>query len=292
VEREEDRIDILIHDGDHAIIVENKINNAVDQKNQLASYVKRCCDKGIEVMAIVYLTLSPEKRPPDPKDDDDSKMYVEYYKDIREKLILLPTINAGRKNDLAHCLMDKCAKQTDDNPIAQIYLQQYSNLLKHLGGKIIMRECEKKIIEEIYLNQESVNVVTDLYETWGNRKKLVGEIIKDNVKDRLNYKEHSGYGGTIYEELDENVSLGFHINLSVGFVCTPGRKQFPVKLKKDLMKILEDKEFDKNYFDEIGTEDMWVYRNLKIDDVKGSIKDMTEIVAKALGRLQELYKKQ
>ena len=38
VEREKKGIDILIYDETHAVIIENKINNAIDQPNQLARY--------------------------------------------------------------------------------------------------------------------------------------------------------------------------------------------------------------------------------------------------------------
>ena len=48
--REEKRIDILIKSGKKAIIIENKINGAVDQPNQLARYLEALEEEKFEVI--------------------------------------------------------------------------------------------------------------------------------------------------------------------------------------------------------------------------------------------------
>ncbi len=56
---EEHRIDILVKDSDYAIIFENKIRGAVDQKNQLARYIESMQKEGYtnEKIFVVYLPL-------------------------------------------------------------------------------------------------------------------------------------------------------------------------------------------------------------------------------------------
>lgn len=57
VEREKGRVDVLIHDNAYALIIENKINEARDQNDQLPRYVEYCDGKNLTVEAIIYLPL-------------------------------------------------------------------------------------------------------------------------------------------------------------------------------------------------------------------------------------------
>lgn len=51
-----DRIDLLIKDEKYAIIVENKIHDAMDQEDQLNRYIEDVKRKGFESLYIIYLT--------------------------------------------------------------------------------------------------------------------------------------------------------------------------------------------------------------------------------------------
>ncbi len=51
-----DRIDLLIKDEKYAIIVENKIHDAIDQENQLNRYIEEVERKGFDSLYIIYLT--------------------------------------------------------------------------------------------------------------------------------------------------------------------------------------------------------------------------------------------
>lgn len=64
VEREKDKIDLLIHDGEHYLIVENKLN-AGDQRHQVTRYIKHVRKKFLsehpdisKKIAVVYLSKS------------------------------------------------------------------------------------------------------------------------------------------------------------------------------------------------------------------------------------------
>ncbi len=50
-------IDILIVWGDNAVIVENKLNNAVDQPKQLKDYLEDSENKGKKVLKVVYIPI-------------------------------------------------------------------------------------------------------------------------------------------------------------------------------------------------------------------------------------------
>jgi hypothetical protein len=63
--REYKNIDILLinNSGKNAIIIENKSNNAVDQKDQIYRYYKILMEEGRDVDAIIYLNKNALKNP-------------------------------------------------------------------------------------------------------------------------------------------------------------------------------------------------------------------------------------
>ena len=60
---EQERIDLLIENSSHAIIIENKIYGAVDQESQLERYIECVINHGIEKsnIFVIYLTKDGEK---------------------------------------------------------------------------------------------------------------------------------------------------------------------------------------------------------------------------------------
>lgn len=62
---EKGRIDLLVEDGSFALIIENKIHNAVDQKAQLARYIEKVALTRIPMnnIYVVYLTRDGGKTP-------------------------------------------------------------------------------------------------------------------------------------------------------------------------------------------------------------------------------------
>ena len=88
VKREKHRIDITIHslNSDKTIVIENKINYAVDQPEQLGGYFKTMKDNKREVVAMVYLTPYGTKRP-------EEHSYGKSKELIEEVFINLPAHN-------------------------------------------------------------------------------------------------------------------------------------------------------------------------------------------------------
>ena len=101
ITNEEARIDILIKSENKVIIVENKINWAPDQNEQLARYYEKIKnghngEQEREVEKIVYIVPSKDKNP-------DAQTFGEYEKEIKDRLEKIISFD-GSKNDLVYCL--------------------------------------------------------------------------------------------------------------------------------------------------------------------------------------------
>lgn len=78
------RIDILltcenVNQRKFAIIIENKLNNAPDQVNQLSDYYRDIKSEGYEILKIVYLPASETKRAKKIGDNEADKLLINLY---------------------------------------------------------------------------------------------------------------------------------------------------------------------------------------------------------------------
>lgn len=121
------RIDIIIEDGNHAVIIENKIY-AEDQENQLLRYYnygKTQFPKGFE---LVYLTLEgvePEKKSLGKKDLPN---YMSYKDDIVEWL-------------------EECVVIAQKNPLVQAVIIQYRELVKQITNTDMDTNYKEQLLE-------------------------------------------------------------------------------------------------------------------------------------------------
>lgn len=283
VVREEGRIDLLIQDETHAIIIENKINDAIDQKDQLARYFRYVKeDKKLDVLAIVYLPLAPEKQP----QLGHSEEYAEYKDDIQKKLVCLPAIDGRSKVDYAHGFLDRCAELSTDQT-AKVYITHYSQLVKHLGGQVMMTETEKQIIREIYSSEDSVNTVKDIVEIWPKRKDLLFQVIQDRLREEAGFMVHDDERNTVCKSIknNEDVSIGFERPGSLGFIYSPGKHKIDLSLASKLKNLLEEDKFEQ-YFTQVQANDWWVWQDLKIDEIKGSLENIMKVVSDRIKALE------
>jgi hypothetical protein len=109
-------IDLFVYNDndEYAVIIENKINNANDQRNQLARYIKIAQSRGKKVLAVVYIPQFEDGEPPL---DDYDEAWQKYIPEIKQKLVILPAINRRRKdeqgtnaNDIACSFIGGCLK--------------------------------------------------------------------------------------------------------------------------------------------------------------------------------------
>lgn len=173
IECETDRIDITIKGEKHVIIIENKLNWAGDQDNQIYRYYKKMKDeRKLEVDKIVYLSPSKYKEASANSLGVGAKETAtkqEYIKDIRAKLITLVGFNGSDgnekedfsclkngemrilKNDLVSCL-EKIKKDSLSED-KRVFLNHYIEILRQTGAGD-MSEIARKFLEEIQKNPE------------------------------------------------------------------------------------------------------------------------------------------
>ncbi|MDR0722432.1 MAG: PD-(D/E)XK nuclease family protein [Treponema sp.] len=180
--KQDGRIDIFIQDSKYAIIIENKINGAPDQPNQLARYLKYAKDNGKEVIAIVYLPLFKNTSPPI---EGYAKEFDTYIPEIREKLIILPVID-NMHPDMVHGFLEPCL-QFDGNNERQTYiLSQYMKLLQSLKGEAKMTEdIDMEFLRECYKNKKCITIVENINDVWTKREYLLGGLLRETVRNRL-----------------------------------------------------------------------------------------------------------
>lgn len=126
--REKSNVDILITDelSRKAILIENKINNAVDQERQLPRYFDEI-SKSYEVVGIVYLTLNFAKRP---DKNDWSKEDIE---NVKPLIRLIPAFDSrGKKESLYDNWIIPSIVQSN-NIDSSLLLRQYGKLIKYLN---------------------------------------------------------------------------------------------------------------------------------------------------------------
>lgn len=136
------RIDIIIEDGNHAIIIENKIN-APDQENQLLRYYNYGRKRFPNGFKLLYLTLNGSE----PNDCS-----------LGNKKFDFQTISYN--NEIISWL-EQCSELARDKKNAQIIINQYCDLVKELTVK----DMDKKYIEqlkEITLAPENVAAVGEI----------------------------------------------------------------------------------------------------------------------------------
>ena len=163
VEREKHRIDISIIDksSKKAIIVENKINGAVDQKRQLPGYFEKLEEDDYKVVAVVYLTLNEGKTPD--KSDWNGKR-----KEIDRVLKVIPAFDTAPSTlDIYNNWIIPSIIESESID-SELILRQYGKLIKYLNTNamdtISMKKFHATLMEDDKL-QTAIsirNMLTDL----------------------------------------------------------------------------------------------------------------------------------
>ncbi len=169
IKNEEDkgRIDILIkcEPSKKIILIENKINNAPDQNNQLPKYTKYFVDNGYHIEAIIYLNLNHREKPCKltwTKNED-------IIKEIEAKLTIVEAYNDKKKNDLLNGWLIPCQVQSKNFDSVSI-LKQYSKLIQKLG----YQNMNKLIMDKFY----SIIQDKEEYETALLIKEMMNDLPK------------------------------------------------------------------------------------------------------------------
>ena len=205
ITREQGRIDIWIKDNTskRSVIIENKINNAGDQENQLENYYNYAKNSGFEIDSIVYLTLNGNKNAP--------------LTDITELNERIQNISAftNNKTDLSNGWLKKCYENSE-NEDNRSFIFQYLKLIKHLSQV----GMDRKIKEDFYsvINKEDgflktkaiAELVAGLEEYRADL--FAAKIGNDYLPFRKTYRWRPNHW--LYENFNEN---GINFKLDVYF---------------------------------------------------------------------------
>lgn len=157
VVREEGRIDVLIKSdaSKRAIIVENKINNAVDMKRQLPQYYEYITHNYPKYVidAIVYLPLEKTKHP----DMDDWS--EEDKSNVRPLLVEIPAFDKSGAINLVDNWLNSSIIQPSNIDVFS-FLRQYSDLIKILNVNIMDTIIMKEFYEELMKENNFDNAVS------------------------------------------------------------------------------------------------------------------------------------
>jgi hypothetical protein len=199
------RIDILIYDNKNSIIIESKINNAPDQDNQLAryfEYIENNFKK--KVIAIAYIRPAGDENKM-PLLEGYSEKYADAARKVKKLLIPISVVNSQTQHDLCHGFLDGCCGP-EKNQKAKVFIQQYSDLLKNLGGSRMLMGIEKDIFRNLFADAESIKKVAAIGEVWENRYLILGALINESLKELGFVPDSERY---TYKRITENIKLTF-----------------------------------------------------------------------------------
>lgn len=162
VNREENKIDILIKSEKNCIIIENKLNWACDMPEQLSRYYNECKNnKNLKVDKVVYLSPNSAKNP-----EEHS------IKDIPKELIKTIYGYDGENEDFYTMVLEKSLEEMNNKepkPEKEwlLLLQHYKKILKQTGvtkmDKLTKEFYEKLKDDKDDKEYEKIKAIADMY---------------------------------------------------------------------------------------------------------------------------------
>jgi hypothetical protein len=301
-QKETGRIDLLLHDGTRAVIIENKINDAVDQPDQLPRYLEYCRlrkEGPLAVDAIVYLPRV-WKNPP----VEYSEKHRHLINEVQALSVVVPAIGPregamrDRCIDLGHDILDRFKRVADthktrDGVTASVYIEQYASLVKHIGGNAVAKENSKAILRELLSTEDSIRTTRDIAEVWEQRSELIPRIVFEMLTRKEGMKAFPGHAGVLtFRDLPGGNGKGYTVAYdedegSVGFLAdsADGLGQ-----AAELNEILGSVDFGSS-FGEIQNNQWWVWRGLDVTTVSEPIDSLVDRIYDILKALHDTDRK-
>lgn len=177
VKREDGRVDIQIKAPEWMIVIENKINGAVDMERQLPRYREEC---GIDrVKALVYLTAAEEKEP------DMREWSPEERKEILPRLIKLVGFSETKTvRNLVDGWLVPC-EEAAKGFAARAVLNQYNELVRCQAGETMNQNELKGMFDSLSKNKIPYKEFCQALEKMPHTLTLV---IAEKIKGRASTK--------------------------------------------------------------------------------------------------------
>lgn len=163
------RIDLLVRDKNFAIIIENKINGAVDQDAQMQRYVECIKEAGTsnEMLYILYLTEQGGSPSESSFSQNDRQYFGNRYQEISYRHTILPFL----QDKLNPWVNDKA-----ESVLVEFLRTACHQYIDYLEGRFYMRKGEVKMTESLKnMLKEKMGFSDDAMKTI---RKL--ELISDN----------------------------------------------------------------------------------------------------------------
>ena len=291
IEREKRNIDLLIHynknNEKRAIIIENKINDAEDQPDQLPRHAKYVIDERMKIEAVVYLTKTRDKKPP------NKTAYSEEYRGFYQEEVLKGnkeihiSVIDQNKIDLSHFFLDACIKETQEKT-TEVFLEQYNNLLKHLGGREMTKELDRELLLKL-CEKDNIEGFQNIGNIWEKRNAIVEAMLFPELEKRLN--DYKLKGVILIKKIDEKHEIRFGRD--------DGGYHFSImKLSGDLSGIEKERYqsifkcpfFNNTRFKEIDYNQREFWRYVDAEHIASHHENLFEWVFTGLKKIEELYK--
>lgn len=197
--REEGRIDILIksESSKHAIVIENKMNNAVDMHRQLPRYYDYLSQYGYIVDAIVYIPLANNKMP------DSASWTAEDISHVQPLLIIIPAFcKDGSKNLVDSWLTPAMNNlQTED---MRVIVKHFASLIKYLNNDLLNYSNMEDFYNQI-IQKDNISTAIAVHDMMDKLSQFLAERIRNSFADNYApfkkiwiYNEKSTYD-TVFE---------------------------------------------------------------------------------------------
>lgn len=171
---EESKIDIQLRNvkSGKVIIIENKINNAIDMFRQIPRYLEVIEKSKYKLEAIIYLTLNGIKEPNKGDWSENEK------KKIETLFLNIPAYN-GTDKDL-NTLLEKVELRINDfNKI--MVIRQYRELIKKISSDA-MNGKQEEIFYEMSLKEDNLQKFKMIAETYNKLPKIRANQILERFK--------------------------------------------------------------------------------------------------------------
>jgi len=260
VKRESNRIDILIQSesnkAKHCIIIENKMNNAVDMKRQIPRYFDLMVKQGFIVDAIVYIPLEDSKTP------NQSSWTKTDKTNVNPRLVILPAYSEVNSPNLVEDWIQKCILLTKNIDCISIF-SQYAELIKKLNHDIMGSVMLEKLYNELIQFEKPQSVQT-LSEMLGKIPEHMANRLLNHYKNRIGdfyniWKYKSNYFVLDFTTENHNIAIdviaslkGYHISV----FCRNGNIKELVERKP--IKMLDKfnlKDDDRYHNEDFGFQD-------------------------------------
>ncbi len=153
-------IDLVIEDNEHTIIIENKIY-APDQVAQLERYKNH-----YKSAVLLYLNLFGDE----PSNESKGELKID------EDFHLITY-----KNHIKNWL-EKCHKETADQPVLRESIKQYLHLVKKLTNQTINNDMSKEIKNILLKDLKSAKEIADNFQ---EAKAIILNMVRDELKKKL-----------------------------------------------------------------------------------------------------------